>query len=173
MLDQYWSFMLNCHFGLQYVQRHRRANWKLERFLDIFLAIASTGSLAVLLAWDKAQIASTIIITVSQIFSSIRPYLPSGRRVEALAGIVSLMSKEYNKIENDYRSLCLKKATEEDIADLLHSHTNTWRELDTEVGDLMLSHKEKYIKYATNESAMYFKLMFGAECAEKESKENK
>jgi|SRR5690554_622664 len=84
MENKIWSLLNNVKFKgycLGFiVERFQR--W--DRNLNIFLAIASSGSIAGWVIWNDISFLWAIIISVSQVFTVVKPYLPYFKYVKEL-----------------------------------------------------------------------------------------
>jgi hypothetical protein len=84
MRTQIWSLLCDCKFKSYYMGHMVTKYQKYDRNLNIFLAIASSGSIAAWAIWSIYPMLWGIIIAASQVLSVIKPYLPFFKYVKEL-----------------------------------------------------------------------------------------
>lgn len=65
----------------------------LDRWMNIFLAVISTGSLVGLFTSDTYQKLLAVVLALTQIITAVSPYLPFEKRIKQLDKGISLLTK--------------------------------------------------------------------------------
>lgn len=162
MAVRYWSLMSEKKFSLIYLGLHYKINVKIERWLDIILAIVSTGSLGALFVLEKYQFIWSIILALTQILTAARPYFPYHyRMLELEKGLFSL-NPIYNEIEKRWFEIQNGMLAEEQINELYYEFQEKWDELDCKILTKdSLPRRKRFINIADEEKNQYFNIMFG------------
>ena len=167
MAYRYWSMMTDKKFALIYLGLHYHKNVQIERWMNIILAIISTGSLGALLFFDQHQYILTIILALAQIVTAARPYLPYQYRMQEIEKGLLALNDLYNDIEEKWLSIASGKLTDEEINNIYYSSVRKWDELDSKILKKdSLPRRKKFIKQANDEKEMYFTVMFGGDTNE-------
>lgn len=162
MKKRYWRFMSEKKYYLEYIGLHHHRNVVIERWLNIFLAVISTGSVAAFFAWEKyAWIWGTIII-LSQAVTAAKPYLPFYNRINELDKALIVFGSLYDKIEEKWYTIQNDNLSDEKINKLLYKYNKQWNKEDAKylIKD-SLPRKEKFVKQADDQANNYFELTFG------------
>lgn len=162
MAERYWNMMTDKKFHIVYLGLHYGKCVKIERWLNIVLAVISTGSLGALLFTDEAQKALIIILALAQIVTAAKPYLPFQSRMNEIdKGLVAL-NLIYNDIEKEWNSIFNGEYDEHTINQLYYDLSKRWEKADAEIlKNDSLPQKEKLILKADKEKNHYFEVMFG------------
>lgn len=98
----------------------------LDQKINIFLAIASSGSIAAWLIWDKFPLVWGAIIAVSQAITAVKPYLPYSKMVKDLNSkclSISLLNNEYERF---YSKVRRKKLTEDVVEQMYFDYNKSY-----------------------------------------------
>ncbi len=85
-----------------YISRYHASVEATDRNLNIFSAVASSGSIAGWAVWHSAGIVWAIIIAASQVLTAVRPFLPYRTRLKALSGLGAELDGLAIAAENDW-----------------------------------------------------------------------
>ena len=162
MAERYWHLMTDKKFALIYLGLHYHRNVKIERWLDIILAVISTGSLGALFVLDEYQFVLTVILALAQVATAARPYLPYQYRVKELDKGITLLNALYNEIEKKWFLISDGKLSDDEINELYYKYLKKWDELDSEILKKdSLPRRKNMINIAQEEKNQYFEVMFG------------
>ena len=162
MVERYWAMMTDKHFDLVYLGLHHHRNVLIERWLDIILAVTSTGALGALIICDEMQIVLTIVLAITQVITSVRPYMPFHNRMDALDKGISQLNVLYNKIESKWNQIATGKMDDEEINRLYYEVQKEWEEIESKILKKdSLPRKSKFIERANEENEKYFNVIFG------------
>ena len=162
MVDRYWAMMTDKHYQLVYLGLHHHLNVEIERWLDIILAVVSTGALGALIICDDLQIVLTMILAVAQVITAARPYLPFRNRMNELDKGISHLSILYYKIESKWNKIAAGEMNDDEINSWYYDVLKEWNEMDSQILKKdSLPQKKKFIERAKEENEQYFNVMFG------------
>lgn len=164
MRAQYWNMMTQKKYHLFYLSYHLNLYVKIERWLNIFLAIVSTGSLVGLFACEEYQKVLAAILALAQIVTAARPYFPFAKRIKDLDKGITLLTKVYSSIEKEWNDINIEDIDDSKINDILYKFAKEWDDVDAEILKKdSLPFIKKFYEKAAEENERYFKNMFGGE----------
>ena len=79
-----WKQLFRVNVRSVYLEKLLKHNETTDRYINIFLAIASSTSIAGWALWNKYIYVWTAIIALSQVINAILPYLPYKERIKSL-----------------------------------------------------------------------------------------
>lgn len=162
MAERYWKMMTDKKFALIYLGLHYHRNVKIERWMDIALAVISTGSLGALFIFDEHQKILAIILALAQIVTAARPYLPYQYRLKEIDKGILPLNVLYNEIEKKWHCIASGNLSDDEINDLYYDFLRRWDEIDAEILKKdSLPRRQKMINTADKEKNQYFSVMFG------------
>lgn len=85
--EQFWKELLQIKYYTNYVSGYIAITEKYDRNINIFLAIASSGSICSWVIWNNLNFVWAFIIAVSQLINAIKQYLPFEKRKKYLFSI--------------------------------------------------------------------------------------
>ncbi len=155
--EKYWKEFYQLKVHVRYIELyHEKAvNW--ERGLNIFLAVASSGSIAGWLVWEKASILWAVIIGASQIVNVIKEFLPFKARVASLPALNYELDQLANSAEKNWERVGSGELTEKEI-------NNLWHEIKSKKTEYVhqllaggsLPEKKELLKTAEKYTEVYF-----------------
>lgn len=164
MREQYWTMMTQKKFHLFYLGYQLGLYVRIENWLNIGLAIVSTGSLIGLFAWEGGQKLLAMILAVAQIVTAARPYLPFEKRIKELDKGILLLSDVYSDIEKKWNEINIEGIDDSEINDIYYSYLKKWDKVDGEILKKdSLPYVENYYKKAGEENERYFLNLFGGQ----------
>lgn len=139
MQKQYWSRMTQYKFDLCYYDSYFARCVKIDRFLKIGLAVASSSAIAAWTAWQNLSFLWGLIIVVSQVVSSLNEFLPYKKRIEDLSKLVNGLTPIYNDMEEEWLYVANGSLTEDQINDRCYKFIRKWDQItrNTFLGDSM------------------------------------
>ncbi|WP_417911315.1 hypothetical protein [Candidatus Electronema sp. PJ] len=82
-----WKQLYRVNVRSIYLEKLLKRNEATDRYINMFLAIASSSSIAGWALWNKYVYVWTTIIALSQVINAILPYLPYKERIKSLSGL--------------------------------------------------------------------------------------
>jgi|GEM_PF-1100510 hypothetical protein len=149
IIDNIWATYCNMKykgflFGLL-VQKYQ----KLDRYVNIFLALASSGSIAAWAVWKEYPIIWSSIIATSQVVHTIKPYFPYNKIAKELNSRclkLELLNNEYARMWNKIQR---GKLTEDTIEQYYFDYTKSFTEILNLSEDLVFN-TSKEMEYKAN-----------------------
>ncbi len=122
MNEKIWGCLVNMQFKSFVIDLQTEQFQRFERNINIYLAIASSTSIAAWAIWKDLEMLWAIIIAVSQIMTVIKPYFPYYKYVKEL----SLKSLRLASLNLEYEKLWDKiqasKITEDEASELYYEY---------------------------------------------------
>ena len=156
--------MQNRKHDLIYMDLYYGRSIKIERAIDVALAVISTGALGALFIAKTGQEVFAYILAGAQIVTAARPFLPFSRRIDEIGRGLYVLTQQYNDMESYWDKVNRDKLDNEEINDIYYEQKNKWDKTLWEIlkGD-DLPVKNRYIKKAAKETQVYFVSIFGVD----------
>lgn len=132
MQRKYWLFMTQKRYEILYAERFFRKSIKIQRIMDIVIALASLSSVGGWLAYAPLAFLWGGIIALSHIIVLIRPHLPYDKRADNIQNLFSLWRGVYLEIERDWYPISTGQVSEKSINNKIFDYNKRWIELETE-----------------------------------------
>lgn len=159
--DRIWATFCNMKYKGFLLELLVSKYQKLDRNVNIFLAIASSGSIAVWAVWQQYPLIWSSIIALSQIITVIKPYFPYSK-------ITKELNSRYNKIdllnvefEKFWSKIQRGKLKEDMIEQLYFDHTRTYAELLKFPDDIIFDTSKGIEMQGNQKMNNYLKTHFG------------
>lgn len=158
---EYWKNLRLVYGRLQYLCVYNQHSKEIKTIIDVFIAFASSASIASWILWEKYAFLWSGIVVASQVINVIRPYLPFEKRYNICDPFILEVTLLYDSIENDWRNLNIKNYTDEKIVKLLNHQKNKYTSLENKyLSKYQLPNKIKYINEARKKTDEYLKNNF-------------
>ncbi|MDX2002800.1 MAG: hypothetical protein SFW35_10235 [Chitinophagales bacterium] len=118
MRDQVWRIMINLRFKTYCLGLLVSKFQKNERNISIFLAVASSTSIAAWAVWDVTPKLWAGIIAMSQIITVIKPYFPFSKYIKELNAKCLKAELLMLEFENLWHKTESKKNTEDETSEV-------------------------------------------------------
>lgn len=141
-----------------YLGLYLEGTQKLDRGIKIFLAIASSSSIALWAVWQEFPMVWGGIIAASQLLNAVKEYLPYQKRAKNIAGLSSDLQDLFLHAEKTWYSISEGMLTEQKIHESwidLKKRKNTL--IKKNLGSETLPQNKKYLTLADEEKVQYFK----------------
>lgn len=116
--DKYWTQLKELKTHIIYLQGYAEHADRLDKRVDIFLAVTSSTSIAAWAIWQKYPLVWSAIIALSQVITAIKPFLPHKQRVKAISELNDKFQNISLKCEKGWFAVAEGKLTEEEIHEL-------------------------------------------------------
>ena len=107
MQEKYWKYMVQIKAWIFYLDVYTEDSYRWDKTINIFVAIASSTSIAAWAIWQKYSFVWSIIIAISQVLTTIKGFLPYSKRLKMLVPFMEDLKFLYNKIEYNWFKVCL------------------------------------------------------------------
>lgn len=162
MKTQYWAMMTQKKYHLFYLGYHLNLYVKIDRWMNIILAVISTGSLVGLFTSDTYQKLLAVILALTQVVTAASPYLPFEKRIKELDKGIALLTQAYTAIEKDWNTINIEDSNDAEINEKLYEHVRKWEDIDGEILKRdSLPFVEKFYNKAADDNERYFNNRFG------------
>ena len=141
---------------------HYHRSVVIERWINIILAVISTGSLAGLFISPSTQKIWACLLVFAQVLTSAKPYLPFSKRVQDLDKGIAALEVVYEDCEREWVDFSEGKITESEARIAIYKYEKKWNSIDASIlKEDSLPRNEKLIKIADIEKNRYFENVFG------------
>ena len=161
MQERYWNKMTDKRYQLIYINEYYSRYIKVQRRINIFLAISASGAIAAWAVWKEFPIVWAGIIAVSQVITAVKPYLPYEKRIDGIYDISSQYTVICNEMESKWFYVANGSKTEEDINELCYNYEKRWTAVVTKTlkGDCIPT-DGRIAAIANEKKDSYFKINF-------------
>lgn len=155
--ERFWRELDQLKVHVYYLELYLEKTERIERGLNIILAIASSGSIAGWAIWQKYQIAWAFVIALSQLIHAIKPHLPFSKRLKALNALTNDLESLFLSMENHWFNVSEGRLSEEEIHKLHMQIKGTRRQLiQKHIGSESLPKNGKLLAQAVTSTKTYF-----------------
>ena len=113
--ERYWQELYDLKVHTSYLEIHLSNSESIDKNINIFLSIASSGSIASWAIWKEYEFIWAFIIVLSQFINAIKPFLPYGTRIKALSKSLREMELISLECEEKWFYIANGEKTEEEI----------------------------------------------------------
>jgi hypothetical protein len=134
---------------------------KLDRNVNIFLALASSGSIAAWAVWKSYPFLWSGIIAASQVITTIKPYFPYNKIAKELNSRCLKMDLLNNEYERMWYKIQRGKLTEDTIEQYYFDYNKTFTETLNFSEDLVFDTSPKMEQKANLKMKVFLKTYHG------------
>jgi hypothetical protein len=156
MQQKYWYLLCEFRFSCFYLAAYKRGTERFDNWIGIFLAVASSTSIAAWAVWQSYPIVWAGIIALSQVVQAVRPFLPDRKLLQRIHTLQNEVEKLAIQVEFDWHQVANGSLTEEEINDKVRIARLAF--LDVQVRcfeESTLPEKEKYTAIAKDKARAY------------------
>lgn len=113
--EKYWRELDQLKVHVFYLESYLERTVLIDRYINMFLAIASSGSIAGWVIWNELSFVWGVIIAISQAINAVKPYLPYAKRLKSLQGITNDLESLFLTMEDNWFKVSEGSLTEEQI----------------------------------------------------------
>lgn len=161
MQERYWKKLTDKRYQLIYINEYYDRCVRLQRIINIFLALSTSGAIAAWAVWKELPIIWAGIIAASQVITAVKPYLPFEKRVEGIYDVIIQYSVICNELEAKWFYIANGSMTEEEINELYYNFEKRWTDIESKSlkGDSIPAN-EQIAAIANERKETYFKNQF-------------
>lgn len=157
MQEKYWNYMVQIKAWVFYLDIYAESSYKWERGINMFSAIASSGSIAAWTIWDEFSYVWAFVIAASQVLTAIRSFLPYSRRLKFLVPFMENLKFLYNKIEYNWFKVASGDLSEEEINELLYNFKDEFTNIENKnLKEETLVERRDFQEIADEKTNLYF-----------------
>ena len=82
MQQRYWKTMVQIKSSIFYLDLYADKSYKLDKAINIVLAITSSSSIAAWAIWKQYDFVWALLIALSQVITVLKPLMPYEQRLE-------------------------------------------------------------------------------------------
>jgi len=155
--EKYWRELDQLKVHVFYLERYLEKTVRIDRSLNMFLAISSSSSIAGWVIWKDYSFVWGAVIAISQAINAVKNYLPYSKRLKSLQGITNDLESLFLSMENQWFNVSEGKLTEEDVH-LLHMRYKTKRRqiIQKHLGAAPLPNNNDMMEKAKESARTYF-----------------
>lgn len=159
MQEIYWKKLTQSKYVLCYLDAHFSRYVKMDRFIKIFCAVASSAAIAAWATWQKLSFWWGLIIVISQVVIAVNEVLPYKKRIKELSDLRSELTP--NSMEKSWHDVANGSLTEDEINELCYSYVEQWNQTDDKYFKRdALPQIKKCKEIAEAEKELYYKTNF-------------
>lgn len=154
---QYWNELGQLQIHCYYLENYHRATIQRNKWINVFLTVASNGSIGGWLIWEKLKGLWAGIIAISQLIYATKQYFPYENRLEPLADLKAELEQLFLFAEEGWFRVAEGELTNREIHELIMQIKK--RKLDATAKYLKkdpLPPKTKFLESAQSRAATYF-----------------
>lgn len=159
--DRIWATFCNMKYKGFLLELLVSKYQKLDRNVNIFLAIASSGSIAVWAVWQQYPLIWSSIIALSQFVTAVKPYFPYSKIAKELntrSIKLDLLNVEFERFWNKVQR---GKLTEDMIEQQYFDHTKTYAEILKFPDDIIFDTSKDMEEKGNQNMKNYLKTHYG------------
>jgi hypothetical protein len=154
--EKYWQELVQTKGQILYLQKYHERYERVNRWLEMVLAVVSTGSLATWVLVQQYPFVWGTIIVLSQVVTAIKPFLPYQKNMKHIFGLISELQDISLFIERHWYDVREGKLTEKEIHDLTIEIKERIMQADKKhFSDFILPKNEKLLQLATSDANQY------------------
>ncbi|WP_048481421.1 hypothetical protein [Methylotuvimicrobium alcaliphilum] len=155
---RYWNTLKELRTHVMYLHDYATHSEWWDKATNIFLALASSSSIAAWAIWKDQQIVWACIIALAQIISAIKPFLPYKQRL----GVISELNDKIQEIalecEKKWFDVAEGELTEREIHDLQIELRNKAFNAEKRIlKGVILPRKNKILKSAETKADLFLR----------------
>ncbi|ENH2499084.1 hypothetical protein ABVY78_004684 [Vibrio parahaemolyticus] len=112
---RYWNLLKELKAQIAYLHGYVAKDEWTDKALSIFMAIASSASIATWALWKEHQMVWACIIALSQVITAIKPFLPYRKRLKAVSELNNQVQAIFLEAETIWYKVSEGLLTEEEI----------------------------------------------------------
>ena len=155
--ERYWRELDQLKVHVFYLESYLERTVSIDRYINMFLAIASSGSIAGWVIWKDISFVWAAVIAISQAINAVKPYLPYAKRLKSLQGTTNDLESLFLVMEDNWFKVSEGALTEEQIHEL-HMRCKEKRRqiIQKHLGAAPLPENSKLMEQAKFQTRTYF-----------------
>lgn len=155
--EKYWRELDQLKVHVFYLERYLEKTSLIDRNISMFLAIASSSSIASWVIWQNYSFIWAAVIAASQAINAIKTFLPYAKRLKSLQGITNDLESLFLSMENKWFDVSEGKLSEEEIHKLHMRYKEKRRQfIQKHLGSAPLPEEKSMMEKAKESARTYF-----------------
>ena len=162
--ERFWRELDQLRIHATYIEGYYETTVRTDRFVNMVLAVASSGSIAGWAVWNEYHYFWATIVAASQVINAIKGYLPYSKRLKGLNALSSELESLFLSMENHWFNVAEGKLSNEEVHKL-HMKLKEQRRLllQKNIGGIDLPHNQRLMDEATASAKIYFNNFYSFE----------
>lgn len=144
----YWNLFYDLSVYFHYLQIYQERDQKTIRYIGIFLAVTSSGSIAAWAIWQHISWLWAVIIASSQVLGVISSFLPFKQREKTLRMVLPQMNALLLDCEDMYDMVSKGELTDEEIHEETMRLKRRWGGVKNDMYDCGLPNRKSFMDEA-------------------------
>lgn len=154
---RYFNFMVQIKFANFYMDHYVEASSKMQKRINIFLALVSSSAIGGWLIWDKYKFLWAIMIALYQVFTIINKYLQYEKRTVLGKKYIDSLNSLFHRMEYQWYDIAEGNFESNEINELLYKYQKEYIQLERKyLTDGVFPFHKKYKKKADEKTAHFF-----------------
>ena len=116
--ERYWQEIYDLKVHVTYLEIYLAHTEKIDKYINAFLTISSSSSIAGWVIWKEYEFVWASIIVASQFITSIKTFLPYNERIKSISKTIKEMELLLLEYEEKWFYIAKGEKTEEEINSL-------------------------------------------------------
>jgi hypothetical protein len=155
--EKFWRELDQLRIHATYIEAYYEASVRTDRFVNMFLALVSSGSIAGWAVWNQYQYVWAFFVASSQVVNAVKGYLPFAKRIKGLGALSAELESIFLSMENHWFNVAEGRLSGEEIH-ALHMKIKEQRRLAIQknIGTIDVPHNQRLMDEATRSAKQYF-----------------
>jgi hypothetical protein len=154
---KYWREMDQLKVHVLYLEFYLEKTTNIDRAINMFLAIASSSSIAGWIIWQSLSFVWGAIIAISQAINAIKPYLPYAKRLRSLQSASNELESVFIAMESHWFKVAEGQLTSEQVHSLQMKYKEKIRQVSQKhFGTSTVPEDTKLLSKAKSSAKIYF-----------------
>ncbi len=155
--ERYWQELTQLKSAIVYLSHYELESHRIENFLGMSSAVASSTSIAAWAIWQQWQFVWGSIIATSQVLSAIKRFLPYSRRLKAVVSLNSELSSLLIFAEKNWYDVAQGSLPDDEIHKLIMEiKDRRSKAIQGKLKDTPLPERRKFRVLAETATQRYF-----------------
>jgi hypothetical protein len=155
--EKYWREMDQLKVHVLYLEYYLESTVHIDRAINMFLAIVSSGSIAGWVVWQQFSFVWAAIIALSQAINAIKPHLPYAKRLRSLQSVSNELESVFIAMESHWFKVSEGQLTSEQVHSLQMKYKEKIRQVSQKyLGSSILPQDTKLLSKAKLTAKVYF-----------------
>ncbi|HIF9106373.1 TPA: hypothetical protein ACX6QA_003348 [Photobacterium damselae] len=155
--ERYWREMDQLKVHVLYLELYLEKTINTDRMINMFLAIASSGSIAGWVVWEQLSFVWGAIIAFSQALNAVKPYLPYAKRLRSVQSASNELGSIFLTMEDRWYEVSEGMLSSEQIHSLQMNYKERIRQtLQKYLSSSTLPENKKLLEKAKSQAIYYF-----------------
>jgi len=155
--ERFWRELDQLRIHATYVEGYYEKTVRTDRFVNMVLAVASSGGIAGWAVWNEYHYVWAFIVATSQVINAVKGYLPYSKRLKALNALSAELESQFLSMENHWFNVAEARLNDEEIHKL-HMKLKEQRRMIVQknIGAIDLPHDQRLMDEAIESAKRYF-----------------